>query len=124
MTARRIDLDQRRQEAHREPVEVVVGGRTFSLLPTLPVSLALQVDQLAGGDLDPARIETVFRTLMHGLAGDQAEELAGLISLDELQALMVEAYGMTMGESEASAGSSPNGGTPPRPTVPATTTET
>ena len=126
--SRRIDLDQRRAEANEEPVEVVVAGRSFTLPAILPVALTLKVDQLARdgttGQLDAATAEAVFRAIVTGLAGVQAEELMEVISLDELQHLMVAAYGMTVGESLASAPSSPNGGTLPRPTAPASTTET
>lgn len=125
---RRIDLDQRRAEANAEPIEVVVAGRSFTLPAILPVALTLKVDQLARdgttGELDATTAEAVFRALVTGLAGDQAEELMELISLDELQHLMVAAYGMTVGESSASAPSSPNGGTLPRLTVPASTKAT
>jgi hypothetical protein len=121
---RRIDLDQLRAEANEEPFEVQVQGHSFTLPAILPVSLALQVDVLAANDeLSATEAVKVFRTLVRGLVGDRADELVELISLQELQLIVTTAYGVNVGESSASVASSPNGGTPPRPTSPATTTQ-
>lgn len=121
---RRIDLDQRRAEANAEAVELVVGGRTFLLPAILPVALSLQVDRLAQGgtaQLTPELSEQVFRAIVVGLVGDDADALMGAVSLDELQHVITTAYAASLGESSASGPSSGNGGTPPRPTVPAST---
>lgn len=123
---RTINLDQLRAEANHEPVEVHVSGRTFTLPAILPVSLALQVDVLAQtgeNELTAVDAAKVFRSLVHGLAGDRADELCDLISLQELQTIITDAYGIGAGESSASVVSSPNGGMQPRPTSPTTTTQ-
>jgi hypothetical protein len=122
--SRVIDLDQLRAEANTEPIEVRVGGATFTLPAVMPVALSLKMDALAQADITPAAAAAIFETMVEGLVGDRAGELLAVVSLTELQHLMVAAYGMPVGESSALAASSPNGGTPPRPTAPATTTPT
>lgn len=117
-----LDLDQLRAEANQEPFEVRVGGMTFDLPAVLPVSLSLSVNQLASGDdLNAEVAERIFRTIITGLVGDRADDLMRVISMEELQHVVVACYGVSVGESSASDASSSNGGTPPRPTASATT---
>jgi hypothetical protein len=117
VTARHLDLDQRRAEAGREKVDVTINGEVYSFAPQLPVSIGLQASRLSGGDLSPVEQEQAFMAVCNAMVGaDRAGALVEAIDFEELMWLMTEVYGVDLGESQASAPSSPNGGTQPRPT--------
>lgn len=103
-TSRKIDLDARRKaraaeaEADGEPVEVTFGDTKFVLPAELPWRFA---SLLFKGEVDDA-LAAAF--------GDEYERFMGLDpSVDDVQGLvedLSEAYGLSEGESSASASSS------------------
>lgn len=107
-----MDLDRLRteraakREAEGKPtsIEVILGGRTFTLPPEMPAEAAMLASTVAEDDIAAAGTATLGA--MKLLLGDQYEDFMALSpSLEDLDALftgMTEAYGLTMGEPSAS----------------------
>jgi hypothetical protein len=96
----KLDLDAARAEVSGDPVVVTVGGKDWTLLgrPTLALSDALDKGDTVGA--------------VRRLLGDQFDEFAEVATIDDIQHLFEGwevLYGATVGESEASDGSSTNG---------------
>lgn len=116
---RRIDIDQRRTEAGKDDVEVVIGGRTFMFAPRLPVEVALQANAIASdlATIAPEEQNRIFMTICEAMVGpEDAPAFIRVIDIDELTWLMGEVYGADMGELLASATSSASIGNGSRPT--------
>lgn len=116
----RIDLDAARaarREAKREPIVVVLGGEEFELPNELSLDLAALI---TAGDLMGAVVALVGE--------DHADRFnACRPSMEDVVELFTElgpAYGLTVGESVASDGSSKNGSSRSRPTSSASTGST
>jgi hypothetical protein len=108
---RTINLDQRRIEAGNEPVEVVVGGRSYTFAATLPITMALKAQAMVSDDVPWSEQQAVFLELCAAMVGDNdAQAFIAAINLDELLLLMSEVYGADLGELSGSVGSSSNGG--------------
>jgi hypothetical protein len=120
----RVDFDALRAEAAEEPHEVTVGGVTYKLRATLPPAV---IAYLAPPGFDPEHPETVagfipdFVSVARALLLDgDAETFAMQFDQDEWERLF-ELYGLSLGESLASPGSSLPTPVPSRPTSPSTT---
>jgi hypothetical protein len=105
---RQINLDQQRTEAGKEPVEVIVGGRSFTFAPRLPVEVAMKVGLLDDADNLPwEEQERLFMIVTAAMVGEEdAPAFIAAIDMAELMWLMEEVYGADMGELLASAASS------------------
>jgi hypothetical protein len=93
-----VNLDERmaaRREALGEAPEVIVGGKTYTLPPEIPLGLAIfgQSNDL-GGILE----------VMFGADSVKAVLAAG-ITEKELLTIFAECYGVDLGESSASTAS-------------------
>jgi hypothetical protein len=97
---RTIDFDAFRAEQKREPVELLVGGKTYQLPPTLPAALALDVVRLneelgAGAEARTEDLLNVGAALFGGEDGFKAvltESGIGLDELPDLIQMVVEVY--------------------------------
>lgn len=111
----RINLDERR--AQHEPTEIEANGRTYTLASGMPASVIVDLAGLAMTDVDPERAIQGLRDAYTALFGEKDAPAAMRdIHLNELGVLIKEIYGVSVGESLASPKSSPNGGSPSRPT--------
>jgi hypothetical protein len=107
-----IDLNKKRaarqREANRAPIRVKLGAKTFDFPVELPfdvvVTLVSLTRESSGAD-SIAAVSAVFKQLL----GDEYDAFMAVgPSLDDLTELMDEllvAYGMSSGESAASAAS-------------------
>lgn len=102
----KIDLDAaraaRREARGGDPIELVVGGQTFTLPDEMPLA-ALEAFALAMGGQPAALIDG----LGHLIGEENAATIRAQyeLSLDDLLVIFEgasEAYGMTQGESSAS----------------------
>jgi hypothetical protein len=112
-----FDLDAARAaraEAKGETPMFVFGGQKFTLPPEMPAEFAYLLDDA----------KEAFRFLLADDFDDFWSHRPSKEDLVELVAVLGKAYGTSLPESAASGGSSPNGGTPSRPTSPATTRST
>jgi hypothetical protein len=119
MTPRQINLDQQRIEAGKEPVEVILGERTYLFAPRLPVDVALQANAISAGSdgSSPEEQNRVFLAICEAMVGpDDAADFLHAIDMGELMWLMGEVYGADMGELLASAASSQTTGNGSRQT--------
>lgn len=98
-----IDLNERR--ALREATTVQAGERVYTLPVSLPASVMSSMLALASAQSDPAAaikgVRDVYAVLF---GGEHVDEALATIGLDEMQAIVGEAYGVNAGESLASTG--------------------
>lgn len=121
----RVDLDALRAEAAEDPHEVLVGGITYKLRATLPPAV---IAYLAPQGFDPENPEESiggfvpdFIKVARAIVVDgDAEAFAVQLDQDEWERIF-SLYGLSLGESLASPGSSPPTPMPSRPTSPSTT---
>lgn len=97
-----VNLDAQRAEHGSTVRSVTVGGKRFELPPQLTVKTIRLFSKIASGG--PTAAAASLDVLLEALFGEQADEAAGLITVDELGVIMAR-YGMTPGESSASPGS-------------------
>lgn len=104
MTARVIDFDKFRAESKEEPVEFIIGGKTYVLPPSLPASMAVDVLRMkANMDDDeevPAEQMDNFGRSLFGPT--MWTELLGehRITIDEISPLMEQVFEAYMGAPE------------------------
>lgn len=134
MPKRTINLDTiraARAEANEETIELVFGDDTITLPPELPVAVLVGFGRLQGTDTDGAGGDPTG--LNEGLVALVGEDFAkkllleyrlGVFELIDFLSEAAELYGITLGESSASAPSSSNGTKRSRPTSSATTAPT
>lgn len=103
-----IDLNKKRaarkREAKREPVKVKLGDDVFTLPAELPFECVALLSSL--GD-DDANAPEIFRDVLRVLLGSQFEAFLShapsMTDVVEMVNGLTEEYGITLGESEASA---------------------
>lgn len=121
--SRRIDLNAlraARAEAAGEPIILTVGDEDVELPPEMPLAVATGFARLASGD--PTGIDDALGALLGPESNRIITEHS--LTLTDLMELMEAAgalYGVTVGESSASAPSSPPAPRPSKPTSSATT---
>lgn len=106
----RLDLDAKRaarSEAENKPHEVILGGRTYLLRPTMPLEFTDLLNT-------PGRAGEAMRLIL--VDPSEWEEMRKAIPDDEDLVAITELYGVELPESAASAPSSSNGGTSSRRT--------
>ena len=97
---RTVNLDEYRIAAAEDgQPSVVFGGITYLLPAELPISIVVAIKS--------EDIEGAVRGLFGPAAG---EVLAAGLSVQDLDRIAKQCYGMSSGESQASAGSSKTGG--------------
>jgi hypothetical protein len=134
MSKRTINLDvirAARAEAAEEPIELVFGDEVIPLPVDFPVAVLVAFGRMQGDEEDGSGGD--MSGLEDGLSAlvgvDVATKLLteyriGAFELLDLLTAAAELYGISLGESSASAPSSSNGGKPSRPTSPGTTKRT
>lgn len=98
--SRTVDFDAFRREQQREPLHLVINGRTRDLPPSLPASLALDVlrIQQREGDATDVSLDDLLKVGGAMFGGDDAFAAVmaeGDVALDELPDLIrmvLEAY--------------------------------
>lgn len=104
-----MDLDKKRaarkREAKKEPVTVKFGGKLFQLPIELPFECVIELASLA--TQDDADAPRIFTGVLQKLLGKQYDEFMALgpsmTDVMELVGGLAEAYGISQGESPASA---------------------
>lgn len=100
MTGRVVDFDAFRREQQREPLHLIIGGRTWDLPPSLPASLALDILRLqeqADGKAD-VQVDDLVKVgaAIFGTSEAFAEVMSaaevGLDELPDLVRMVLEAY--------------------------------
>jgi hypothetical protein len=127
-----INLDKARaaraakREANGKAPVVVLGGQRFTLPVELPFSVAnlmVKVGTLSQKN-DTAGLEGIIEKIIRSMVGDQYDEfMKHLPSLDDITELfegMLKEYGLSPGESTASAPSKTNSRRPRQTSKPAT----
>lgn len=96
-----IDLNERRK--HTEAPVVAVGERSYTLPVVLPASVMGAMMGLSGAATDPDAAVRGLRQVFALLFGEgDADSAMDAISLDELSAILTEAYGIAVPQSSAS----------------------
>lgn len=102
-----IDFDKFRAESKDEPVEFIIGGKTYNLPSSLPASMAVDVLRMKA-DMDddeevPAEQMDTFGRSLFGPTMWEALLNEHRITVDEISPLMEQVFEAYMGEPEESA---------------------
>lgn len=116
MTEKRvIDFDKFRAESKDEPVEFIIGGKTYALPSALPASMAVDVLRMKA-DMDddddvPAEMMDQFGSSLFGPTMWSELLHEHRITIDEITPLMEKVFDAYMGTSEGD-GADPKSGSP------------
>lgn len=104
MTKRVIDFDKFRAESKDEPVDFIIGGKTYALPSSLPASMAVDVLRMkAEMDDDeevPAEQMDLFGRSLFGPTMWEALLHEHRITIDEISPLMEQVFEAYMGSTE------------------------
>lgn len=103
MTKRVIDFDKFRAESKDEPVDFIIGGKTYALPSSLPASMAVDVLRMKA-DMDdedevPAEQMDLFGRSLFGPTMWEALLREHRITIDEISPLMEQVFETYMGST-------------------------
>lgn len=110
------ELARRERNAAREPNQVVMGGETFTLLPTIPLSTGFDLidapEPKDGDTMDSLAIRAICTFIRYALVDDDQLRWDALLARrdDAIDAIDVMAYGAMIAEVYAGGPTSPSTG--------------